>query len=408
MAMKKQLIPCALLSACLMLGAGTAAMADTPAAGPKLVAHYKFEEGAVGKDSAGTDDLSVFGKDGVTAAEATVVEGPDGMSALEFNRTYALKADADDVIDDLKEFTITYLVAANDDNVMKFDMFSTGLTNINSVAHTGINALMSKGTGFPEIRLFGSESQTTHTDPTKWGVNQFKNDDNKIGTSNWAQRDNPYTYTANDWYRVVITVKLSDGTKGEEITNANNETYFAGTGMQSCYIDKMGAVSDKSKLVENKNYYEYTLPYDLTSIASEEYGLTIGACYKPSSQAFFDDAEKNFSMFVGKMADFRIYDKALTQDQIVELYKNNQLATDVEDDTSNTSTESNTSNTSTVSNTSTTSTTSTTSNASEAPTSTASAPPTGVAGNMLPLLVLIPAAGVAGVLVVRRKGKASK
>ena len=31
-----------------------------------------------------------------------------------------------------------------------------------------------------------------------------------------------------------------------------------------------------------------------------------------------------------------------------------------------------------------------------------------VAGNMLPLLVLIPAAGVAGVLVVRRKGKASQ
>ena len=242
MAMKKQLIPCALLSACLMLGAGAAAMAETPAAGPKLVAHYEFKEGAVGKDSAGTDDLSVFGKDGTTTAEAKIVEGPEGMSALEFDRTYALKADADDVLDDLKEFTITYLVAANDENVMKFDMFTTGLTNINSVNHAGINALMSKGTGFPEVRLFGSASETSHTDPTKWGLNQFKNDDGKIGTSNWAQRDNPYAYKANEWYRVVITVKLSDGTKGEEITNANNENYFAGTGMQSCYIEKMGAV----------------------------------------------------------------------------------------------------------------------------------------------------------------------
>ena len=294
MAMKKQLIPCALLSACLMLGAGAAAMAETPAAGPKLVAHYEFKEGAVGKDSAGTDDLSVFGKDGTTTAEAKVVEGPEDMSALEFDRTYALKADADDVLDDLKEFTITYLVAANDENVMKFNMFTTGLTNINSVNHAGINALMSKGTGFPEVRLFGSAAETSHSDPTKWGLNQFKNDDGKIGTSNWAQRDNPYAYKANEWYRVVITVKLSDGTKGEEITNANNENYFAGTGMQSCYIEKMGAVSAKSDLVVNKNYYEYTLPYDLTSIASEEYGLTIGACYKPSSQAFFDDAEKNF------------------------------------------------------------------------------------------------------------------
>ena len=88
MAMKKQLIPCALLSACLMLGAGAAAMAETPAAGPKLVAHYTFaDETNVGKDSAGTQDLIVQGATVGSAGTAKQVEGPANMKALEFDQT---------------------------------------------------------------------------------------------------------------------------------------------------------------------------------------------------------------------------------------------------------------------------------------------------------------------------------
>lgn len=154
-------------------------------------------------------------------------------------------------------------------------------------------------------------------------------------------------------------------------------------------------------MIESQNYYEVTLPYNLTSVKNENYGLLIGAAYKINTDTpTIDTNTKNYGMFIGKMADFRIYDKALNQDQIVELYTTNDLVN--ESDTSDTSTESTTSTTST------TSTVSNTSTESKAPQSTASAPPTGVAGNLLPLLVLIPAAGVAGVLVVRRKGKASK
>lgn len=422
MAMKKQLIPCALLSACLMLGAGTAAMADTPAAGPNLVAHYTFADANnVGKDAVGTQDLTVQGKTVGSAGTAKQVEGPiNGMKALEFDQTYSLMSDADDVLDDLKEFTITYLVSANDAKVLRSNVFSTGAANGNNFKNAGLNHLIDMTNGTPDFRLFGGNSaDSAQAGDSKWDANQRKNDDGKNGKNFWANRiaynaetdtvGKPCEYAANEWYRVVITVKLSDGTKTSEETvlwpnKSQGDAYYPGTGVQSVYMEKMNAVTSKSSLVESQNYYEVTLPHNLTSVKNENLGLLIGAAYKLNSDTpVIDTNAKNYAMFIGKMADFRIYDKALTQDQIVELYTTNDL-----DDGSGSSTESNTSNTSTVSNTSTTSTTSTTSNASKAPTSTASAPPTGVAGNMLPLLVLIPAAGVAGVLVVRRKGKASK
>lgn len=389
MAMKKQIIPCALLSACLMLGAGAAAMAETPSAGPNLVAHYTFaDENNVGKDSAGTADMKVYGKDAVTEAEAKVVEGPvSGMKALQFDQTYALATAKSDVTDTLKEFTVTFLVAADENDVLKYNMFSTGLGNINDPKHSGINVLMDlNGKNYwPEVRLYGGEQGPTANDGAKWATDQFKNDDGAVGKANWADREKK-AYVKNEWYRLVITVKLSDGTN---------------KGLQSCYIEKVGAVDEKADFVDHKNYYESELPVNLSSVKNDNYGISLGACYAwtGNQSAFYAENGKNYGMFQGLMADVRIYDKALTQDQIVELYQNNQLSTDVEGTTSEESTESTTSTTSTVSNTST---------ESKAPQSTASAPPTGVAGNLLPLLVLIPAAGVAGVLVVRRKGKASK
>lgn len=93
---------------------------------------------------------------------------------------------------------------------------------------------------------------------TSGAPTQFKNDDREIGKTNWKNVVKP---TATDWYRVVVTVKLSDGTKGEQKTNANNEKYTEGTGVQTCYIEKIDAVSSKADLVANKNYYSYNLPY---------------------------------------------------------------------------------------------------------------------------------------------------
>ena len=421
MAMKKQMIPCALLSACLLLGAGTAAMAETPSTSPKLVAHYTFaDENNVGKDSAGTQDLTVQGKTVGSAGTAKQVEGPiANMKALEFDQTYSLMSDADDVLDDMKEFTITYLVSANDAKVLRSNVFSTGAANGNNFKNAGLNHLIDMTNGTPDFRLFGGNSEdSAQAGDSKWDANQRKNDDGKNGKNFWAQRidydaesdtvGEPCKYEANDWYRVVITVKLSDGTKTSDQTvlwpnKTAGDAYYPGTGIQSMYMEKIDAVTSKSNLIESKNYYEVTLPHNLTSVKNENLGLLIGAAYKLNSDTpVIDTNTKNYAMFIGKMADFRIYDKALTQDQIVELYKNNQLATDVEDDTSDTSTGSTTSTTST------TSTVSNVSTTSKAPESTTSAPPTGVAGNLLPLMVLIPAAGVAGVLVVRRKGKASK
>ncbi len=411
MVMKKQIIPCALLSACLMLGAGTAAMADTPSTGPNLVAHYTFaDENNVGKDSAGSQNLTVQGKTVGSAGTAKQVEGPANMKALEFDQTYSLMSDKADVLDTLNEFTITYLVSANEADQLKSNVFSTGAGNGNNFKNAGMNHLIDGvfgpgTTGAPDFRLMGGNKDASTG--SNWDVNQRKNDDGANGKNFWKQRiggdpANPTacTYKSGDWYRVVITVKLSDGTKASEDTVAwpNGEAYIPGTGTQSVYMEKMDAVTSKASLIESQNYYEVTLPYNLTSIKNENYGLLIGAAYKINTDTpTIDTNTKNYGMFIGKMADFRIYDKALTQDQIVELYTTNDLVNEPDtSDTSNTSTGS------------TASTASNTSTESKAPQSTASAPPTGVAGNLLPLLVLIPAAGVAGVLVVRRKGKASK
>ena len=183
MAMKKQLIPCALLSACLMLGAGAAAMAETPAAGPKLVAHYTFaDETNVGKDSAGTQDLIVQGATVGSAGTAKQVEGPANMKALEFDQTYSLMSDADDVLDDMKEFTITYLVSANDAEVLRSNVFSTGAANGNSFKNSGLNHLIDKTNGIPDFRLFGgNQEDSAQADGSKWDANQRKNDDGKNG-----------------------------------------------------------------------------------------------------------------------------------------------------------------------------------------------------------------------------------
>lgn len=190
MAMKKQLIPCALLSACLMLGAGAAAMAETPAAGPKLVAHYTFaDETNVGKDSAGTQDLIVQGATVGSAGTAKQVEGPANMKALEFDQTYSLMSDADDVLDDMKEFTITYLVSANDAEVLRSNVFSTGAANGNSFKNSGLNHLIDKTNGIPDFRLFGgNQEDSAQADGSKWDANQRKNDDGKNGKNFWAQR----------------------------------------------------------------------------------------------------------------------------------------------------------------------------------------------------------------------------
>ena len=338
MAMKKQLIPCALLSACLMLGAGAAAMAETPAAGPKLVAHYTFaDETNVGKDSAGTQDLIVQGATVGSAGTAKQVEGPANMKALEFDQTYSLMSDADDVLDDMKEFTITYLVSANDAEVLRSNVFSTGAANGNSFKNSGLNHLIDKTNGIPDFRLFGgNQEDSAQADGSKWDANQRKNDDGKNGKNFWAQRiaydadsdtvGAPCTYEANDWYRVVITVKLSDGTKTSEETvlwpnKSAGDAFYPGTGVQSVYMEKMNAVTGKASLVESKNYYEVTLPYNLTSVKNEHLGLLIGAAYKVNSDTpVIDTNVNNYAPFIGKLADFRIYDKALNQDQIVELY----------------------------------------------------------------------------------------
>lgn len=392
--MRKQIIPCALLSACLLLGSGTAALAETPDA-PQLVAHYTFSDASnVGKDSVGSDDMTVVNANRETAADlAKIVDGPNGMKALEFDQSYALVAGNDDVLDDMKEFTITYLVAANDAGELKYNMFSTGLGNGNNVQNSGINALMdfakdeNARTGCPDFRLYGSENVGD-----KWTADQRKNDDGKNGRSFWSERiggnvDTPVasTYQAGEWYRIVITVKLSDGTKTSEEKqlwpNGNEgDAFYPGTGVQSMYIEKVGGINAKSDLEESQNFYTTVLPYDLTSIKNENYGLTLGASYNIGKDTFNTSAGANYSMFIGKMADFRIYDKALDQDQIVDLFKNNELTdggNDGDDSTPATK-----------------------------PTTKPSSPSTGVAGSMA-VLALIPTAAVIAVVSARRR-KSSK
>ena len=120
---------------------------------------------------------------------------------------------------------------------------------------------------------------------------------------------------------MVLTIQVADGR-----TN----------GKQELYIDKMDAVTSKASLVRSKNYYSDSLPAGLTDLNNSQRPISLGACYnwesgKDQNQFTVDNNEKlaerkNFSMFMGKMADVRFYDKALTQDQIVELFKNNKIA----------------------------------------------------------------------------------
>lgn len=372
--MKKLVSACTAVALAAMLGVVPAVSAADAA--PKLIAHYEFKDGAVGKDSAGSGDLKVLQQDGKSEATAKVVEGPNGMSALEFNRDYALATEKNDVLNGKKEFTVTFLVAANSDGKLTNNMFTTGLSDRNNIGQRGINVLMHEN-GYPEVRLYGSASDSTHaSDPNKWSINQFKNDDREIGKSNWK---NAAKLTATDWYRVVVTVKLSDGKqKGDEITNANNEKYFAGSGVQTCYVEKISGVSSKSDLVANKNYYSTVLPYDLTSIDNPNHGIALGGCYSwgdsDDTNSFYNkkDGEYRYDMFKGKMADVRIYDKALNQDQIVELFTKGEVTDSGNNGGNN-----------------------------------GGSPTTGVGMNMIPVLVALPAAAVACGLVLRKK-KASK
>ena len=232
------------------------------------------------------------------------------------------------------------------------------------------------------MRLYGSANDSTHqSDPNKWSINQFKNDDREIGKSNWKNATKP---TTTDWYRVVVTVKLSDGkTKGDEITNANNEKYTAGSGVQTCYIEKIGGVSAKSDLVANKNYYSTVLPYDLNNIDNPNHGIALGGCYSwgdnDDTNSFYNkkEGEYRYDMFKGKMADVRIYDKALNQDQIVELFTKGDV------------------------------TVAGTPDSKPSGNNGGGSPSTGVGMNMIPVLVALPAAAIACGLVLRKK-KASK
>ena len=375
--MKKLVSACTAVALSAMLGLVPAVSAAD--ATPKLIAHYDFSDASnVGKDSAGSGDMKVLKQDGTSAADPKVVEGPNGLKALEFNKDYALATDKKDVLDGKKEFTVTFLVAANSDGKLTNNMFTTGLSDRNNIGQRGINVLMHEN-GYPEVRLYGSASDSTHgSDPqNKWGVDQFKNDDREIGKTNWKNAVKP---TTTDWYRVVVTVKLSNGTKGEQKTNANNEKYTEGTGVQTCYIEKIGAVSSKSDLVANKNYYSYNLPYGLTDISNPNHGIALGGCYcwgdSDDTNSFYNkkDGEYRYDMFKGKMADVRIYDKALTQNQIVELFTKGEVTAPTTPDSSSGGNGS---------------------------------PSTGAGMNFIPVLIALPAAAVACGLVLRKK-KASK
>lgn len=169
--MKKLVSACTAVALSAMLGVVPAVSAAD--ATPKLIAHYDFSDAAnVGKDSAGSGDMKVLKQDGTSAAEAKVVEGPNGLKALEFNQDYALATDKKDVLDGKKEFTVTFLVAANSDGKLTNNMFTTGLSDNNNLGQKGINVLMNGEAGYPEVRLYGSASDSTHgSDPqNKWGA----------------------------------------------------------------------------------------------------------------------------------------------------------------------------------------------------------------------------------------------
>lgn len=309
--MKKRLLICTVLTLAAVVIASPYALAEGDS--PKLIAHYQFAEEAVGKDSAGGNDLKAVGTDGTTEMTPKLVEGPNGLKAVEFDQSYALITDKNDVTDDRTEFTISFLIKANGEGNMRNNVFSTGLGNGNHPDHSGMNMLLNPTKGYPEVRLYGGSAPNNNGE--KWGQDQFKNDDGEAGAANWKNRENPYTYDSSKWYRVVLTVQLADGSH---------------TGTQTCYIEAMDAISSKADFRENDNYYAATLPNNLTSLKNEKYPLSIGGTYNywvsgSNPNSFYNEAGKFYGMYIGQLADFRIYDKALTEDQIVELYKNNQL-----------------------------------------------------------------------------------
>lgn len=318
--MKKIISACAALALVAMMAAVPCVSAAEDA--PKLIAHYEFKNGSVGKDSAGSGDMQVVKSDAQTAADAKVVEGPNGMSALEFDASYALITDKKDVLDPLKEYTVTFLVSPNEAGNLLYAAFSTGQTNWNAPINKGTILLFNKEAGNPEVRVYGGTP--TAADGTKFAEDQFKNDDGATGLERFADRGTkaePYKYEAGVWYRVVLTIQVADGRTA---------------GKQELYIDKMDAVTSKASLVMKKNCYSADLPAGLTDLNNASRPISLGACYnwessKDPNQFTVDEntnltGRKNFSMFMGKMADVRFYDKALTQDQVVELFKNNKIA----------------------------------------------------------------------------------
>lgn len=318
--MKKIISACAVLALVAMLAAVPCVSAAEDA--PKLIAHYEFKNGSVGKDSAGSGDMKVVKPDAQSAADAKVVEGPKGMSALEFDASYALITDKKDVLDPLKEYTVTFLLSPNEAGNLLYTAFSTGQTNWNAPINKGSIILFNKEAGNPEVRVYGGDP--TAADGTKFAEDQFKNDDGAKGLEKFAERGTktaPYKYEAGVWYRVVLTIQVADGRTA---------------GKQELYIDKMDAVTSKASLVRSKNYYSDSLPAGLTDLNNPQRPISLGACYnwesgKDQNQFTVDEntnltGRRNFSMFMGKMADVRFYDKALTQDQIVELFKNNKIA----------------------------------------------------------------------------------
>ena len=278
--MKAKAILGVALTLALLVCSVTPVMASSENGDPQLLTHYTFADANnVGKDAAGSQDLTVIGTTIGSTGTAKQVDGPNGMKALEFDKTYALISDAADVTDDLTEFTITYLVSANDAGELKSNVFSTGAGNGNHLKNSGVNHLIdgrfdtANGAGLPEFRLFGGDISASTQTGGKWDVNQRKNDDGKNGKTFFKDRigydtaantfTDPCTYAANDWYRVVITVKLSDGTKisEEQVSWPAGEPHYNGTGVQSMYIDKIDAIDDAADLVEATNYYSISLPY---------------------------------------------------------------------------------------------------------------------------------------------------
>ena len=81
--------------------------------------------------------------------------------------SYSLMSGADDVFDNMTEFTITYLVAANSEGKLEKNVFSTGAGNGNNFKNSGFNMLIDRETGNPDVRLFGGTRESGN-----WDANQ--------------------------------------------------------------------------------------------------------------------------------------------------------------------------------------------------------------------------------------------